>query len=116
MANNNEGSEMTDHWLHHRLFSQPKRSRRILNAMIMRMVNELPDDKYVAPELVRELLNMDIQFPVRVVEKQIGDGAMLIKMEPIVAPEFTKLPNPFGFDDIKSKWQRFVEAWARFKT
>ena len=88
---------MTDHWLHHRLFSQPKRSRRIINTKLLRLIGQLPDDKYVAPELISELLNVDLPFPVKTKSRRLGDGAMIIELEP----------------ETKSKWQQFVEAWGR---
>ena len=63
----------------------------------MRLVNELPDDKYIAPELVSELLEMDVAFTVRAKRQQIGEGATIIQLEPMDEP---------------TKWQRFVDAWV----
>ena len=87
---------MLDTSLHRRCFSQPKRSRRIINAKILRLIGQLPDDKYVAPELISELLNVDLPFPVKTKSRRLGDGAMIIELEP----------------ETKSKWQQFIEAWG----
>lgn len=65
-------------------------------------MGELPYDKYVAPELISELLNIDLPFPVKTKSRRLGDGAMIIELEP----------------ETKSKWQELrdnmkkIMQWA----
>ena len=72
---------MNDHWLHYRCLGQPKRDRKALNARSMQIIGQLPDDKYVVPELVREILDMEIPHPLRTKEYQLGDGARVVELE-----------------------------------
>lgn len=89
---------MIDIALHRRCMSQPVRERRLMSAKIKHWAANQPSDQYIAPELVEEILEMRIPFPVTAKTRKL-DGAVAVELEPVLNRE--------------SYWTKFCECWAR---
>ena len=89
---------MTDISLHRRCLSKGRRERRLMRAKINHWAANQTGDGYIAPELVEEILEMRIPFPVTAKTRKL-DGAVAVELEPVLNRE--------------SYWTKFCECWAR---